>query len=55
MHFNNWENVTCLIGLESLDRLGWMWSDSGFKYVYILDEDLKNKNFSNLLVETWSS
>ena len=55
IHFNSWENVTCLIGLESLDRLGWMWGDSGFKYVYILDEDLKNRNFSNLLVETWSS
>jgi uncharacterized protein YwqG len=54
-HFNNYNKVTCLIGLESLDRLEWMWSDSGFKYVYILDEDLQNENFDNLLVETWSS
>lgn len=54
-HFNNYTKVTCLIGLESLERLEWMWSDSGFKYVYILDEDLQNENFENLLVETWSS
>ena len=54
-HFNNYNKVTCLIGLESLERLEWMWSDSGFKYVYILDEDLQNENFDNLLVETWSS
>ncbi|MBK9257556.1 MAG: DUF1963 domain-containing protein [Saprospiraceae bacterium] len=55
VHFKNYNKVTCLIGLESLDRLEWMWSDSGFKYVYILDEDLQNENFDNLLVETWSS
>lgn len=55
IHFNNYNKVTCLIGLESLERLEWMWSDSGFKYVYILDEDLQNENFNNLLVETWSS
>jgi len=55
IHFKNYNKVTCLIGLESLDRLEWMWSDSGFKYVYILDEDLQNENFDNLLVETWSS
>jgi uncharacterized protein YwqG len=55
IHFKNYNKVTCLIGLESLDRLEWMWSDSGFKYVYILDEDLQNENFDNILVETWSS
>jgi len=55
IHFKNYNNVTCLIGLESLDRLGWMWSDMGFKYVYILDEDLEKGNFDNLLVQTWSS
>jgi len=55
IHFKNYNNVTCLIGLESLDRLGWMWSDSGRKYVYILDEDLEKGNFNNLLVQTWSS
>ncbi len=54
-HFTNHKKVTCLIGLESLDRLGWCWGDAGFKYVYILDEDLENEDFSNLLVETWSS
>ena len=54
-HFKNMGKVTCLIALESLSELGWMWSDSGFKYLYILDEDLEKRNFENVLLETWSS
>jgi uncharacterized protein YwqG len=55
IHIQNMKKVTCLIGLESLRRLGWMWSDLGYKYVYILNEDLEKCNFNNLLVQTWSS
>lgn len=55
IHFNYYNHVTCLVGLESLDRLGWMWSDMGFKYAYILNEDLENRNFENMWIQWWSS
>lgn len=54
-HFANYQKVTCLIGLESLDRLNWCWNDAGFNYLYILDEDLAKENFDNTLVQIWSS
>lgn len=54
-HLRNFKKVTCLLSLESLDELEWQWGDMGFKYLYILDEDLENKKFDNMMVDTWSS
>lgn len=54
-HFKNYKNVTCLIGLESLERLEWVWWDMGHIYLYILDEDLIKSNFNNVWVKIWSS
>lgn len=47
-------DVFCLLSLESLDACHMQWSDSGFINYYVLKEDLRRRDFTNLHVEVAS-